>query len=82
MVRSIFKVLFTFRFLGKKTIVVDINSGSTAHVLGHIQMVRSIFIVLFTFRFLIEAFDLVTGIVYTTCALRILVNFVKVCHRS
>ena len=36
--------------LGKKTIVVDINSGSTAHVLGHIQMVRSIFIVLFTFR--------------------------------
>ena len=48
--------------LGKKTIVVDINSGSTAHVLGHIQMVRSIFIVLFTFRFLIEAFDLMTGI--------------------
>ena len=53
--------------LGKKTIVVDFNSGSTAHVLGHIQMVGSIFLVLFTFRFLIEAFDLVTSVANTTC---------------
>ena len=49
--------------LGKKAIVADINTGSTAHEveLGHIQMVRSIFLVLLACTFLIEAFDLATA---------------------
>ena len=56
--------------LGKTTIVADINSGSAAHVLGHVQKVRSLFLVLFAFRFLIEVFDLSIACLYYMCIMR------------